>query len=229
MALVVPAVICQTQSQVIPDVAWERASEAVYATLLQNAAPALGQSRVVILEADERTIETYGWPIKRDIHIKVIERLKAYGHPWILSNFQFQALTKADDTPGESTPDMEAALASTIKSYGRYVGTGLVMDKDSKGLDADVEDRLLPRILLSSQGLTIDDLPNLQLRVKEDTRIVESQAAFGTGVGLGAEPVIYCGQMYNADTDLSGKVVLPSGLSEVSRRSASGEFLASSR
>lgn len=212
--LLVPAGLCQTVSPVVPLSAWETLSEDTYATLLRYQKPKNDDpSRLMVIEVDQKTIDAYGWPIDRSFYAALLNRLKVSGHPWVLSLLHFQALDKAQQSmqSREQRTSQDKLMIAAIKDYERYVGTGLQVQKGSS-LDADVEDELLPRVLLSNSGKIVEELPDWPLFMDEDPRIVEQQKAFGFGTRFGTEAVVRCSQMFITDKNRPGAEVLPSAL-----------------
>ncbi len=203
--LIVPAAVCQTVKPLVPLASWETMSEDVYATLLSYAKPhETDPSRVMVVEVDQATIDEYGWPIDRTYYIDFLERLKASGQPWVLSMLRFQELKKPEDK----------LLAEAIGSYGRFIGTGIDIQK-GKTLDADQEDKILPRVLLSASGKApdVDSFGyQLPLRFVEDDMFVKQQRAFGFGLRVGIEPIVRCADLYFNNKDKAGEFVLPSSL-----------------
>lgn len=216
-ALSLPALVCQTVVPVVPYAAWESMSESVYGLLLRYQKPSKEPaSRVVVLEVDQKTLDTYGWPIDRAYYVALLERLEKAGHPWLLSLLQFQALDRAKAAPNERAylAARDAELEKAVKHYGRYVGTGLRFEAGAE-LSPEAEETLMPRVTLTRSGQPVDELPYLPLNLMEDERFVGAQAAFGFGTHFGLSPMIRCMQMYVTDAEHSGAFVIPSSLAWV--------------
>lgn len=213
--LLAPALASQTVVPIVPYKIWEDWSESVYRTLLRFQAPDHPEaSRVVVIEVDQKTIDTYGWPIDRSYYISLLAKLKQSGHPWIQSFLQFQSLDKAAAASPEerqTRAEKDAGLASAIKDYDRYVGSGLDIEAGAE-LTADQEETLLPRVLLAKGGKVPESIPYLPLNMGEDDRFVEAQRAFGFGTRFGTEAVINCMQFYITDANHTGLFVIPSSL-----------------
>lgn len=220
MLIMLPAILFQTAVPLPTSIniaTWDALSENVYALLRRFAEVPAGSSDVAIIEVDEQTIKKYGWPVDRKAYVDVLDRLTESGHPWVLSMLQFQSLAQpnADKLELAKATELDGRLANAIRSYERYVGTGL---KQEPGyiLDVDQEDDLLPRVLLSSQGLTVDDLDNgIGLKFVEDTEFVKAQRIFGIGSRFGTEPVIHCMSMYLTDPAHTGAILIPSSFAWV--------------
>ena len=209
-----PALFCQMLIPMVSYETWENLSEPVYAALLRwQDLPPLADSRVVVLEVDQATLETYGWPIDRSYYVQLLLKLQESGHPWILSLIQFQTMEKAKSGQKErqSAAAKDLALASAIKSYGRFVGSGLKIEAGEE-LSAEAESTLLPQVLLTRDGNPLDELPYLPLHLVESERFVAAQQAFGYGTHLGTEATIHCMQMYLTDKEHAGEFVIPSSL-----------------
>lgn len=217
LLITIPAVLCQTVRPLVPLAYWEELSEGVYASLRRLSAAPAGVSKIAVIEVDERTIEHFGWPVDRNIYVAALTRLRELGHPWILSMLQFQALGQSKSDKGEKAKAeaTDASLAEAIAAYGRYVGTGLRQEAGFI-LDADQESDLLPKVLLSSQGLSVDDLGSgLGLRFVEDSQFVAGQRAFGLGSIFGTERVVHCMSMYLTDPSHTGAILIPSAFAWV--------------
>ncbi len=212
--LLLPAVICQTVTPIVPLTAWETLSEDMYAALLHYQKPRhTDASSLMVIEVDQKTIDTYGWPIDRSYYAKTLERLGASGHPWVLSLLHFQALDKAVQSvqSKEQRAAQDKLMIDAIKKYERYVGTGLLIQKGSE-LDADAEETLLPHVMLSNTGAVPQELPRLPLYLDEDPRIVKEQKAFSFATRFGLEPVVRCTQLFLTDKNAPGEYLLPSAL-----------------
>ena len=212
--MLVPPLLCQSVWPLVPWDTWEELSEEVYAGLLRwQGLVKLSPSRIAVIEIDQRTTEALGWPLDRQHYVTALAKLKASGHPWVLSLLRLQALS-----PGTLEPRLKAAraaadhaLAVAIKDYGRYIGTGLVIKPGSE-LEAKQEELLMPRITLSRSGAAPTDLPRLPLQLAEDVRFVEGQTTFGYGTHFGLEPMVLCMQMYLTDQQQRGEFVVLSSL-----------------
>lgn len=218
----VPAILCQTVVPVISLASWEMLAEDLYSYLLRRASPHLEEpSKVVLLEVDQRTLDTYGWPIDRKYYIESLRILKKSGHPWVLSLLQFQELDKnrvrsniKDDIHPPLPSPMSAndkALAEEIRDYDRYVGSGLEVSQGSV-LDAQQEDEFLPRVLLSSRENGLAEIPALPLKLVEADQFVRAEKAFGFGTRFGIEPIIHCMQTYITDGNHRGDFLILSSL-----------------
>jgi class 3 adenylate cyclase len=217
-----PAILCQNVVPLISLSSWEMIAEDLYSYLLRHASPTLQEpSRVVLLEVDQRTLDTYGWPIDRKYYIESLRVLKKSGHPWVLSLLQFQELGKhrvgsnlKDGDHPTSPSQMSAndkALAEEIRAYDRYVGSGLDVSQGSV-LDAQQEDEFLPRVLLSSREKGLLEIPELPLKLVEADQFVRAEKAFGFGTRFGTEPIIHCMQSYITDGNHRGDFLLLSSL-----------------
>lgn len=216
-ALVVPALVCQTVWPAIAPTSWELLSEGVYAALLHFQTPTLAApSRVLVLEVDQKTLDTYGWPIDRGYYVSLLDKLSKAGHPWVLSLLQFQTLERAQQTAEarQQLASRDAALATAITSYERYVGTGLAFETGAE-LSAEVESTLMPRVVLTKDGKPLDSLPYLPLKLVEDLPFVLGQRAFGFGTHFGLSPMVRCMQFYLTDARHTGTFALPSSLAWV--------------
>lgn len=226
LCLLAPAIATlDTAVSPIDGVTWERIGEAVYANLLRWQGPdTAASSRVVLVEVDQKTIDTFGWPLDRSYYVQALAKLQEAGHPWILSLLQFQALGRAVAPPDVKMARQadDAKLADAIRTYGRYIGTGLRIQAGSE-LDAAQEDQLMPRVTLARQlaaptasGAASTwakvDLPRLPLTFAEDDRFVEAQKAFGFGTHFGTEAVVRCMQMYLTDAGQQGAFLIPSAM-----------------
>lgn len=212
--LVIPALLCQMVLPLVSFETWEKLSEPVYATLLRwQTLPNAATSRVVVLEIDQATLDAYGWPIDRSYYVQMLLKLQELGHPWILSLIQFQALEKVKSSNQErkDAAAKDSALASAIRSYGRFIGSGLKMTPGEE-LSEEVESELIPRILLTQSGTIPDQLPYFPLQLLENEHFVSAQRAFGYGTHFGTESTIRCMQMYLTDKDHEGYFLIPSSL-----------------
>jgi class 3 adenylate cyclase/CHASE2 domain-containing sensor protein len=212
--LLVPALLCQMIVPIFGYDTWEELSEPVYAQLLRFQRPlSTGDSRVVVLEVDQRTLDAYGWPVDRSYYVQMLLKLQESGHPWLLSLFQFQALDKGKGSAEEraDAASKDKALASAIQSYDRFVGSGLKFEAGAE-LSAEAESELMPRIVLTPDGKPLDELPYLPFNLAESERFVRAQRAFGYGTHFGTEPTIHCMQMYLTDKRHEGSFLIPSSL-----------------
>jgi class 3 adenylate cyclase/CHASE2 domain-containing sensor protein len=214
LVLVLPALVAQPYLPLVPASVWEDLTEPVYAALSPFAAPAPGQSPVVVVEVDKKSTEALGWPLQRRQVTHLLDRLRTSAdRPWILSLLHIDDLKQRDETEARRA-EREAendGLAKAMRDYGRVIGSGLAIRKNSE-LDADQEDALLPRVLLSRTNETLEDIPRLPLELHEAQMFVEGQAAFGFGPYYSTNPVVRCLRMYLCDTEMTGSFVLPSAL-----------------
>ncbi len=207
-----PAIIFQSIIPLVSFGTWESLAEDLYRQSLSYLSPlSTPRSKVVVVEIDQKTWDAYGWPIDRQYYIKALEKLKKSGHPWILSLLQFQDLEKRSGENREKATSKDQALAKEISSYERYIGSGLMINQGSV-LDADQEDKLLPKILLSSSGKVPTEIPELPLSLVEGNAFVAAQRSFGFGARFGTEPIINCMQSYLTDAGHRGDFVILSSV-----------------
>lgn len=198
-ALIVPALVCQTVFPFISLSQWEVAAENIYREIMAFNPPRFSSgSRIVIAEADQDTLEKYGWPIERERYIDMLSNLASHGRPWILSFLNFQAkpgpLEKADRD-----------FADAIRTYGRYIGTSLILDQDEQ-LESD-DLRLLRRTFVSDSSSEIDDVI-LPIGLRERREYIDAEAKDGF-ISFTQLPVT-CVPMYQVFRSPPHYLVLPS-------------------
>jgi class 3 adenylate cyclase len=212
----------------IPISDWETISEETYSRLLYFQKPKTkSKSKVVILEVDQATLDTYGWPIARKHYSAMLQKMKRSGHPWLWSTLQFQALEKAKSDPiaQKKAARSDAMFAESIRNYERYIGTGIEI-KAGEELTAGQEDNLLPRVLISKSRVPAD-LPYLPLQFTEADRFMEAQQKFGVTTRFGTEQVALCNPMVISNQANPGHLVLPSALVWAGAMGSSSRILTS--
>lgn len=225
MAILVPAAMTQTIYPIFALNRWELLADRIYASLLGNQlANSNGDSKVIIVEVDQATIDKFGWPISRSYYSDLYKKLKLNGHPYVLSLLSLQSLSKFSSFAEAEFKKLDENLAATIKDYDRVVGASL-LEKEGAELTGWQEDELMPRISLSSNQTPPEELPYLPMHFIEDDMFLEAQLASGFSTRRGDVEVAYCSQMYITDGAYSGSFVIPSSLVWVASYASGRSFM----
>ena len=108
----------------------------VYDTLVRAAPTQPPDSRVVIVDVDERSLSAIGqWPWRRDIIGELITRLRNLGASTVALDIVFAESDRYEGTGG--SPD--AALADTLRTGRVVLGYALIFDDTLKGPGACVQ------------------------------------------------------------------------------------------
>ncbi len=217
--VIVPALICQSVFPVISHKTWESLSEPIYSTLLRFDKPNQKRySQVKIVEVDQASIDSFGWPIPTRYYVSFLDKLKKSGQPWVLSLLNFQKRDSDKLTPAERTARKQEddSLKAAIAGYERYVGSGLKIN-DKEELTIDQEKLLIQKNMVSKRELTVnEELPRFPLAIDEHYQFVEAEKAFGFGARFEPKRIVYCQPAYLEDAARSGQYVIPSALIWVS-------------
>ena len=74
-----------------------------------------GSDKIVLIVIDDKSIERYRWPWKRDLYAKIFEYLNTYSNPQIIG---FDAIVSSTD---KDNPEADKKLFSTIKNIDNLV------------------------------------------------------------------------------------------------------------
>ena len=141
----VPALVAAGLALARPAI-FDSLDNAVYDTLFRGIGTKPPDSRVVVVDVDERSLTTIGqWPWRRDLMGKLVSRLRDLGASTIALDIVFaepdryEGLVPLDDSSSaeeKATPD--AALAESLRPGRVVLGYGLTFDAGGRAASACV-------------------------------------------------------------------------------------------
>ena len=181
-----PLYLCNMQS----DDRWQRWSEWFYAKVSTDD-HVQGTSPLAVIDVDQKTLDTFGWPIPRKHYRDLLQTLNQSEHPVVLSFLRFQELGKGNKREVQE----DKLLADAIKAYGDVIGTGINLDSE-RTTELNLEDHELTvkKAVASVKKLDDVNLPRLPLAFEESRQFMAAELAFGFGARLGGERVVLCPQ-----------------------------------